>query len=90
MNKSFTIGQWVWSDVHQAPARIIEHKEIWGYVNYLVWLPRDNSVQWVKQEVLTLLQERREFSLPELLYKIAAARIKDALARDNLLAPAEG
>ncbi len=90
MAKRFVTGQWVWSVMHQAPARIIEYKEIWGYINYMVWLPRANGVQWVKQEALTALQQRQQFSLPELSYKIAAARIKDALAKDNLLAPAEG
>ena len=90
MTGEFFIGQWLWSLTHRSPARIIEQKAIWGYVNYLIWLPVDNSLQWVKQEELISLQDRKEFSLPELLYKLAAARINDALAQDNLLAPSEG
>lgn len=90
MKNNFTIGQWVWSLLYQAPARIIEHKEIWGFENFLIWLPRDNGLHWVKQEDLISFQDRKEFSLPELLYKLAAARINDALAQDNLIAPAEG
>lgn len=90
MSNEFTVGQWVWSLAHQAPARIIEHKKIWGYVNFLVWLLRDNGIHRVKQEDLVSLRERKEFSLSGLLYKLAAARINDALARDNLIAPAEG
>lgn len=90
MKNSFVTGQWVWCLAHRAPARIIEHKAIWGYVNFLVWLPRDNGLHWMKQGELTAIQERKEFSLPELLYKLAAARINDALAQDNLISPAEG
>lgn len=90
MKNNFTEGQWVWSLAHQTPARIIEHKEIWGFVNFLVWLPRDNVTQWLKQVDITVLPGQKEFSLPELLYKLAAARINDALAQDNLIAPAEG
>ena len=85
MNNNLTEGQWVWSLAHQAPARIIEHKEIWGFVNFLVWLPRDNVTQWLKQKDITELPGQKEFSLPELLYKLAAARINDALAQDNLI-----
>lgn len=90
MSKSFEVGQWVWSVAHQAPARIIEYKAIWGFKNFLIWLPRDNGVHRVKQGDLIPLQERKEFSLSELLYKLAAARINDALAQGNLIAPAEG
>lgn len=90
MKSNIEIGQWVWSVEHRTPARIIEHEVNWGFENFLVWLPRDNSVHRVKKDNLISLHERREFSLPELLYKLAAARINDALAQDNLIAPAEG
>jgi hypothetical protein len=63
MKDSFTIGQWVWSVAHQAPVRIIEHKVIWGFENYLVWLPRDNAMHRVRQDDLISLQDRKEFSL---------------------------
>lgn len=85
----YNVGQWVYSQQYGAPARILESREIWGHRSYHVWLPEQDSVNWVAESDVHELGER-DFSAYELVYKLAAAKIQDILGRDTLLAPAEG
>lgn len=88
--RKFSVGQWAWSMAHQAPVRILEEKDIWGFGSYTVWVPRDSAMARLKPAQLTGMDEQGGFSVPDLLYRVAAARIKDALAQDHLIAPVEG
>jgi len=85
----YVVGQWVYSQEYGAPARILDAHEIWGRRSYQVWLPEQDTVQWVSNDDVRDL-DQQVFSPNEFVYKLAAAKIQDILGQDTLLSPAEG
>ncbi len=84
------IGKWAWSISSNTPVRIIEEKELWGYKTYKIWYPEEDQIFWVEENDLGDISSNKEFSVHEMIYKLSACKIKDALARDNILSPVEG
>jgi hypothetical protein len=47
-------NEWVWSDEHNAPCRVIEAQRLWGQTTCRVWLPGKDMVVRVQVEDLNL------------------------------------
>lgn len=86
----YEIGQWVWSILCEAPVCIIQKKELWGYKTYKIWNPVKDEIFWAEENDLGAVSSYKEFSSSEIIYKLSASKIKDALACDNILSPVEG
>ncbi len=89
LNSEFSVGSWTYSQEHKESVRILERKAIWGHTNYLVWRPAVEAVAWVTADQLSPVEEPREKSFDNMLYRVAAARVVEGLAEDVLLAPLE-
>ncbi|MFO7901455.1 MAG: hypothetical protein R6U98_02245 [Pirellulaceae bacterium] len=87
----FPVGSWAFSREHRDPVRILEWQTVWNHTTYLVWRPAGEQVVWVTADSLFPLEQREqsEQGLDGLIYRVAAARVAEALADDVLLAPLE-
>src|SRR4030067_916283 len=82
-------NEWVWSDEHNAPCRVIETQRLWGQTTCRVWLPSQDTVVRAEAERLKPLSEAGVWSSAGVTYVAAAGRVADALTHDVLLAPIE-
>ena len=82
-------NEWVWSDEHNAPCRVIETQRLWGQTTCRVWLPSQDTVVRAEAERLKPLNEAGVWSRAGVTYVAAAGRVADALTHDVLLAPIE-
>lgn len=83
MNES----KWAWSKEHQQPVRLLEKLDLWGRTTYVVFVPSHNAVARITEDGFAPLDRRGAWGLDEIVYAAAAARIKDTLAQDVLIAP---
>lgn len=83
-------GEWWHSTDHDEPCRVVDVDTLWGQATCLVWLPRRGTAVRVLQKRLVPLKAGEHYLLQRLSYVSAAARIADALERDELVAPLEG
>ncbi len=83
-------GEWWHSTDHDEPCRVVDVDTLWGQETCLVWLPRRATAVRVLQKRLAPLKTGELHLLERLSYVSAAARIADALERDELVAPLEG
>ncbi|MBX9864942.1 MAG: DEAD/DEAH box helicase family protein [Hyphomicrobium sp.] len=83
-------GEWWHSTDHDEPCRVVDVDTLWGQATCLVWLPRRGTAVRVLQKRLVPLKAGEHHLLQRLSYVSAAARIADALERDELVAPLEG
>lgn len=83
-------GEWWHSTDHDEPCRVVDVDTLWGQATCLVWLPRRGTAVRVLQKRLVPLKAGEHNLLQRLSYVSAAARIADALERDELVAPLEG
>jgi len=83
-------GEWWHSTDHDEPCRVVDVDALWGQATCLVWLPRRGTAVRVLQKRLVPLKAGEHHLLQRLSYVSAAARIADALERDELVAPLEG
>jgi len=81
--------QWAWSADHRQACRVIETQELWGERVARVWLPGRDEVVCVKADSLAPLDSPMLTSPAYIRYLAAAARVKDALTQNVLLAPIE-
>ncbi|WP_322488364.1 DEAD/DEAH box helicase [Chloroflexus sp.] len=84
----FAEGDWVIVVLHNTFGKVVERACLWGTVLYRVWLPLSNQVVQVEPTALSSIQTLA-LNSHHLTYRVAAARIADALAQDVLLAPVE-
>ena len=83
-------GEWWHSVDHDETCRVVDTETLWGQATCLVWLPRRDTAVRVLQKRLVPLKAGEPNLLDRLSYVSAAARIADALERDELVAPLEG
>lgn len=84
------VGEWWHSTDHDEPCRVVDLDTLWGHATCLVWLPRRGAAIRVLQKRLAPVKAGELHLLHRLSYVSAAARIADALERDELVAPLEG
>lgn len=88
MESLFSVGQWVWSDIHQKPGKVVEASSLWGEAFCHVWFMHSDSVVKVHNEQLQALASNKVCSAEHIAYVSAAAKIAACLhEQDVLLAP---
>lgn len=83
------IGDWVWTTSHGEACRVVSIEDLWGSRAARVWLPASNVVIHVPESSIRPLEHTDLPSGDEITFVVAAARIADTLATDQLLAPLE-
>ena len=84
------VGDWLHSLDHDEPCRIVDIEVLWGQSTCLLWLPRRGTAVRALQSRVVPLRASETATLERLSFAAAAARIADALGRDDLVAPIEG
>jgi SNF2 family DNA or RNA helicase len=79
----------VWSARYRQPVRVIGREGIWGRDLVTLWLMRDNLVVRRDADEIGDLSSGVQTSLGSETAVVAAARIADALSKDDILAPIE-
>ncbi|HRX79834.1 MAG TPA: hypothetical protein P5307_12275, partial [Pirellulaceae bacterium] len=83
------IGEWVWSTQHGEVGQVVDVEDLWGVRTLRLWLPAREATVCVGASAVTAVGDCRAPSEHQLVFVAAAARIADALATDQLLAPLE-
>jgi superfamily II DNA or RNA helicase len=83
-------GEWAYSIDHDEPCRVIAVDALWGEQTARVWLARSDRAVRVGLDRLRRLGGGTAPTIDQLCYVSAAARVVDALGRDELTAPLEG
>jgi ERCC4-related helicase len=83
------IGDHYWSQEHQQLCQIVEIQHIFGQSYCRVWLPQQDAVVRLRADKLRSAQTISGYSPEQIRYIAAAAKIKDVLSEDILLAPME-
>jgi len=82
--------EWIWSLMHGCAGKVIDKQSLWGQVVYKVWLPDKDVVVTLAGDQLKPLGEQSAVSVEQIKYIATAAKIADAISRENiLLAPIE-
>lgn len=85
---TFAIGQWVWLQEKQLPARIVDRQSLWETVSYRVWLPdTDQVIKLNADQLLPMNATDHGISPAAIAWLAAAARIVAASQEEVLLAP---
>lgn len=87
---SVSAGDWCYSLDHDEPGRVIVVDVVWGEQTAQVWLARRDSVVRLHLSRLQPLEATAAPTLDQISYVSAAARILDAMERDELIAPLQG
>ncbi len=85
----FAVGSWAFSAAHGESVRILDVETVWNHTVYSVWIPKRSSMERLPAESLSAEQPTTTTGLDGIVYRVAAARIADALTQDVLLAPLE-
>lgn len=80
-------GDWAWSVDHQQVCRVLDVQQLWGRVQYQVWLPSTSTVESLLSSRLRPLSEWTSPNPAGIAYVAAAARVADAMNQGLLLAP---
>ena len=83
------ISDYYWSEEHQQLCQIVEIQHIFGQTYCRVWLPQQDAVVRLRADKLRSAQTISGYSPEQIRYIAAAAKIKDVLSEDILLAPME-
>ena len=83
-------GDWAWSAEHDEACRLVEVHQLWGQGSVIAWLPTQDVTVRLSSSALIPVDARSAASASRITYVAAAARVADALGRDELLAPLEG
>ena len=81
---------WAWSLDHGELCRVVDSDELWGDVQFRIWLPARDATVPLRSDRLVLLSDSPTAQPAWLSYAAAAARVEDALTGDTLLAPIGG
>jgi len=85
-----SIGLWVVVRATGAMARVVEVVNAWSSLSYRVWAPGSSVLSLVPADGVTSCESHLGTAACPPMQSIAsAARIADALARDEILAPIE-
>lgn len=83
-------GNWAWSNKYQEPVLVLETQELWAHQTSNVWVPSRDIVTCLHNEELHRIEDRDQHPVERLIYIATAARIRDAINRNDLLAPLGG
>jgi len=87
---SWEAGDWAWSAEHDEVCRLVDVHRLWGQRSVLAWLPTRDVTVRVPESTLASLDGGSVASAPRISYVAAAAKVADALGKDDLIAPLEG
>lgn len=85
----YKTGDWIWNTEHNQICKVIEVIDLWGQINYRVWLPEKDAVIKVNADKLSFVSNEYIGNPHRITYLANAARIADTLSQDILLAPVE-
>ena len=80
--------EWLFDEERHLPCRLLQRVEIWGRVAARVWYPDTQQVLLVSPEVLKPAESLR-ITNTEISYLTAAARVRESVHENVLLAPIE-
>jgi SNF2 family DNA or RNA helicase len=86
MSEAFKVGDWCRHTRHTTPCRIVDRQAIWGETVFRVWLPTKDAVIRARETELAPLSSLRP-TAEQILQTAAAAKLRDALEDNLLLAP---
>lgn len=92
MDRSFEVGDWVWLEQYQQPAKVIDVLIVWGVVSYRVWLSGSaashaGSVIKVDADQVSAFVSAQSHSSASIAYIATGARVATSLQEEVLLAP---
>lgn len=86
---NLSVGDWVWSTQHGEVGQVVALEDLWGVRALRLWLPARDATVRVSETGIEPVANREPATEHELIFVAVAARIADALATDQLLAPLE-
>jgi len=84
------MNDWVYLPDLGRKAQVLREERMWGHDVLYVWVPGESEVRRVSKSAVTDVPEPPHTSLASIRYRVAAAKIGEALAEGILLAPLEG
>jgi len=85
--------EWVWSELHQEHAKVVERLNLWDSPAYRIWLPNRDAIVLVPDADLSPISGdgaglgKASTEEARLRYLLMAARLSNLLTEDILLAP---
>ncbi len=81
-------GEWVYSQSLGQTGQLVNIQRLWGVDQALVWLPAQNTLARLPLSDLAVTRPSvRPWNAAAITWRATAARLHDALAQENLLAP---
>ncbi len=80
-------SDWVYSQSLGQTCQLVNIQHLWGLDQALVWLPTQNTLTRLPLSDLTVTQPSKPWNTASITWRATAARLSDALAQENLLAP---
>jgi len=92
METKYQIGDWVWLEQYQQPAKVVEALSVWGVASYRVWLcsssqVNKDSVIKVDADQVSPFVAAKAINEATIAYLATAARVAASQQEDVLLAP---
>ena len=82
-----TLGDWVYSQTICQRCQLVSVQQMWGVDQAIVWLPTRNSLLRLPLSDLSSSGSSKPWGASAITWRATAARLSDALAQENLLAP---
>lgn len=89
MNDGVGTDRWYYSKRHQQACHVLNTMTLWDDDFCEVRLAEDNRIERLRSSDLSPLVDSPQFTSPGLAYIATAARIRDALSQNQLIAPLE-
>lgn len=87
----FQVGDWVWLNTHKQAGRVVAAHNLWGAINYRIWLVQSDSphgnVVKVDADQVTAFTMANNVTSNTIAYLAAAARVAASQQEEDLLAP---
>lgn len=82
-------SEWIWSNPHQQPARIVEQVALWGDEALRIWMPQDDAIVRVRRSDVRPLSAQDVGHLDRIKFALFAARLANLSYEDVLIAPSD-
>jgi superfamily II DNA or RNA helicase len=83
-------GQWWFSRTLRQAGQVLAVEELWGQASATLWFPRQQRPRRLLREDLLPTAEAGPPEPSTLVWQLAAARIREVLSQEKMLAPLEG
>lgn len=82
-------AEWIWSNSHHQPARIVEQVALWGDEALRIWLPQDDAIVRVRLSDVRPLSAQDVGHVDRIKFALFAARLANLTYEDVLIAPSD-